>query len=113
MKFIVALALTAFLGYVSPLFLPWWGFVPTSFLVALAIPQKPWKAFTAGFLALAIFWGIYAFMLDRANEHLLSAKIATLLPLNGSYQLLILVTALVGGILSGFAALTGSFARRF
>lgn len=112
MKFIVTILLTAFLGYVAPLFLPWWGFVITSFIVALAIPQKPWSAFLSGFLALFLFWGIDAFFIDLANQHLLSTKIANLLPLNGSYLLLILVTALTGGLVSGFAALTGSLARK-
>ncbi len=112
MKFIVTILLTAFLGYVAPLFLPWWGFVMTSFIVALAIPQKPWKAFISGFLGLFLFWGIDSFFIDLANQHLLATKIANLLPLNGSYLLLILVTAFTGGLVSGLAALTGSLARK-
>jgi uncharacterized membrane protein SpoIIM required for sporulation len=111
MKFIVSLLLSAFLGYVAPLFFPWWSFAVTSFIIALAIHQRPWKAFVAGFSGLFLLWGIYAFMIDRANEHLLSVKIAQVLPLGGSYILLIIVTAFVGGIISGFAALTGSFLR--
>jgi len=60
---------------------------------------------------LFILWGVFAIIIDVNNEHLLSQKIATILPLNGSYTLLILITALVGALVSGFAALTGSFAR--
>ena len=112
MKFIVALLLTAFLGYVAPLYLPWWTFAATSFIVAFAIPQSPWRAFLAGFAALFLFWGIYAFFIDQANDHLLSVKIAEVLPLNGSYVLLLVITALIGGIVSGFAALTASLCRR-
>lgn len=112
MKFIVAILLSAFLGYVAPLYLPWWSFAITSFVVAIVIHQKGWKAFAAGFLALFLFWGIYAFLIDNANGHLLSVKIAQLLPLNGSYILLILITAFIGGIISGFAALTGSLLRK-
>lgn len=109
MKFIVSLLLTAFLAYVICLFLPWWSFAITSFIVALTIQQKGWKSFVSGFLALFIFWGLYAFILDNNNHHLLSTKIAELFPLNGSYVLLLVITAFIGGIISGFAALTGSF----
>jgi hypothetical protein len=48
---------------------------------------------------------------DVANAHLLSSKVAQILPLGGSYVVLILVTALVGGLLGGFAALTGAYLR--
>ena len=112
MKFIVALLLTALLGYLFPLFLPWWSFAITSFIVALLIHQRPWKAFLAGFAALLLMWGIYAVASDSANEHILSTKVAQILPLHGSYIALIFITALIGVLLSGMAALTGSYARR-
>lgn len=111
MKFFVALLLTAFLGYVAPLYLPWWGFSITSFIVAVAIPQKPIKAFLAGFLALFLFWGVYALILDIRNDHLLSQKVAMILPVGSGFAL-ILITALVGGLVSGLAALTGAYLRK-
>lgn len=112
MKFIVALLLTAFLGYVACLFLPWWGFAITSFVVAVAIFQKPGAAFLAGFTALFLLWGVLASILDEANGHLLSQKVAQILPLQGSYIAIILVTALLGGLVSGMAATTGSYLRK-
>ncbi len=112
MKFIVALLLTALLGYTAPLFSPWWTFAITSFVVALAVHQQPVKAFLSGFLGLGLLWGIHAFILDSANEHILSHKIAPILKLGSSGNALILVTALIGALISGFAALSGSFARR-
>lgn len=111
MKFTISLLLTALLGFAIPLYLPWWSFAITSAIVAVAIPQKAWVAFITGFAGLFILWGVFAIIIDVNNEHLLSQKIANILPLNGSYTLLILITALVGALVSGFAALTGSFAR--
>ena len=111
MKFLTALVLTALLGYAAALFLPWWAFAISSAVVALGIHQRPGKAFMAGFLGLFLLWGIHAMILDNANDHLLSQKIAEVLPLGGSSMLIILVTALIGGLISGFAALSGSFAR--
>ncbi|MBS1936171.1 MAG: hypothetical protein JST96_19380, partial [Bacteroidetes bacterium] len=42
----------------------------------------------------------------------LSQKIAQVLPLGGSVVALILVTAFVGALVAGFAALAGSYVRK-
>ncbi len=113
MKFFVSLILHALLAFAIGLFsLPWYGFVITSAIIAFAIPLKPLKSFISAFIALFLLWLSLAIKIDVANEHLLSQKIATLLPLNGNYWLLIFITAFVGGLLAGFAALTGSLGRK-
>jgi hypothetical protein len=53
-----------------------------------------------------------ALLKDAANEHVLSAKVARILPMGGSYLVLILVTGIVGGLTSGLAALSGSYLRK-
>src|SRR5690349_5656294 len=111
MKFITAILLTALLGYAITLYFSWWSFAVTSLLVSIIIYQKPGKAFLAGFLALSLLWGTHAAILDSANDSILSQKIAYILPLNGSSMALIWITAIIGGLVSGLAALTGSFAR--
>lgn len=114
MKFFSAVFLTAFLAFAIGLFttLPWWSFVFTSFLVAMAVHQKVGKAFLSGFLGLFLFWSILALLKDFANEHLLSIKVAKILPLGGSYWILIFITGLIGGLVSGLAAISGSTARK-
>ena len=114
MKIVTAIVLTAFLAFVVGLYsvLPWWSFVITSLLVSVAIHQKPAKAFLTGFLGLFLLWAGLALWKDMVNEHILSAKVAQILPLGGSYLVLILVTGVVGGLVSGFAAMTGSFMRK-
>lgn len=114
MKIIVAIILTAFLAYVTGIYstLPWWSFAITSLLVALAVHQKPGKSFLSGFLGLFLLWAVLAFMKDTANEHVLSAKVAQLLLKNSSSIGIILLTGVVGGLVSGFAALTGSYLRK-
>lgn len=114
MKFISAIILTAFLGYAAGLFsaMPWFCFAITSFVVAIAIPQRPWKSFVTGFIALFLLWTVLVIFIDHANQHILSTRIANLFPLGGSYWVLILVTAVLGGLVSGFAALAGSFVRK-
>ena len=113
MKIISAILLTAFLAFVIGLYtaIPWWSFVFTSFIVAVAIHQRAGRAFLSGFLGVFLLWAIIAFVKDSANDHILAKKVAGVLPLGGSYMVLILVTGIVGGLVSGMAALTASFTR--
>lgn len=114
MKFIVSLLLTALLAFVAGLFtqLPWWVFAVSSFVVSALLHQSASKSFLSGFLGLFLLWVVLAFMKDAANEHILSTKVALILPLGGSYMMLILVTGIIGGVVSGLAALTGSFVKK-
>lgn len=112
MKFAVATVLTALLGFATHLFLPWWCFAITSFVIAYTIHQKPLWAFLSGFTGLFLVWGIHAWVIDKQNGHILSQKIAPLLKLGSSSLLLVIVTGLVAGLVSGGAALTGCFARK-
>jgi hypothetical protein len=111
MKFLTALLLTALLSFVAGLYAPWWSLAIMSFLVAVLVAQRPGKAFLAGFFALFLLWGCIALWLDIRNKGLLSARIGELLGLGSNSMLLILVTALIGGLVAGFAALSGSYLR--
>ena len=112
MKFFNSFLLTALLSFIAGIYISyWWFFAVVAFLVALLIHQKGFKAFFAGFLALFILWFVLAFWMDLVNEGVLSVKIATLLPLGGSKWLLMIITASMGGLVAGFAALSGSYLR--
>ena len=109
MKFLITVILIALLSFLCGLYLPWWGFALAACLVGAILPQRPGFTFLAGFLALFILWGGLAFFIDEANNSILSAKIAQILPLNGSPFLLILVTGFVAALVGGGAALTGCY----
>jgi hypothetical protein len=112
MKFTVALLLTALLSFICGLYIPyWWFFAIATFLVALLVHQRAGKAFLSAFLAIFILWGGLAWWIDIKNESILSSKVAVILPLGGSGVLLILVTAFLGAVVAGFAALSGSYLR--
>ena len=111
MKFITATILTALLSFISGLFLPWWGIAIASLLVAVVIHQKAGKAFLAGYTGVFLLWAGLAWWIDMQNKGILSKKIATILPLSGNTVYLVLVTALIGGLVAGFAAMSGSFLR--
>ncbi len=111
MKFLTALLLTALLSFVAGLYAPWWTLAIMSFLVGLLIAQRPGKAFLAGFFALFLLWGCVALWLDIRNKGVLSGRIGELLGVGNNSMLLVLITALIGGLVAGFAALSGSYLR--
>lgn len=111
MKFIVSLILTALLSFAAGLYLPWWSIAICAFIVSVSILQQPFKAFLAGFAGVFLLWLIFSWSIDSANQHILSHKIAQIFPLGGVSFLLVLVTAVVGGLVGGLAALSGSYLR--
>jgi hypothetical protein len=111
MKFFISFILTALLSFSWALFFPWWIIAVAAFIVAALIPQSRFKAFICAFLALFFLWGGQAILIDAKNNHLLSSKVASILPMGGSYIAVILLTASIAGLVAGLAALTGSFLR--
>ena len=111
MKFIISLLLTALLSFTAGLYLPWWSIALCAFVVAALILQQPLRAFLAGFLGVFLLWLIFSWSIDASNNQILSHRIAQIFPLGGISFLLILITAMVGGLVSGLAALSGSYLR--
>ena len=113
MKYIVSIFLSGLLTYAVGIYgnLPWWSFIITNLLIAVAIPQKPLLAFASGAIGVGMLWAGLAFGIDLANNHILATKVAKILPMGGSYIVLIFATASVGALLGGLASLTGSFVR--
>ncbi len=93
-------------------FLPWWIIVLPAFAVGCFYEQKSHIAFLSGFIAVFVMWSFYAFFLSAANDDILAQKVAALLPLQGKVSLLFIVTGTIGGLVSGFAALSGNLLRK-
>jgi len=90
--------------------LPWWKVVIVTLLVGLWMPVKAWKSFIFGFLAIAVWWGSFAFFANQANGGILAMRIGQLF--NGlSPILLLLITALLGGLAGGLGAMLGTHTR--
>ena len=111
MKFFISVILTAFLSFAACLYLPWWSIAIVAFLVAVLIPQRPGRAFLAGVVALFLLWGGLSFWLSNNNDHILAHKISMVILKVDNPWLLLLATALIGALVAGFAALSGSFLR--
>ena len=112
MKFLIAVLLTAILAFLGGIYLPWWSLVIAGFVGGALIHQSALRAFLAGFLSLFLLWAGLAWWTDHANESLLSAKIAQLLPGPDNALFVIIFTGLLAGLTGGLGALTGHFLRR-
>lgn len=111
MKWIISVLLIAVFSFALCLYLPWWSIAIASFLVTFLMALKPGKSFLAGFLALFILWGGYSLMMSNANDHILAGKITPLILNSDQPMLIILVTAFIGAVVGGFAAISGSLLR--
>jgi hypothetical protein len=111
MKFFIAILLTALLGHAAPLYFPWWSFAITSFIVGVLIHQKAGLAFVSGFFGIFLLFTIHTLVLDYMNDHILAKRVAGILKIGTSSITVILLSAFIGGLVSAFAAISGSFAR--
>ena len=113
-NFFLSILFTAAASCLLQLFLPWWIIVVVAFTVAYFIQQNSLMAFLSAFIAIFLLWTIYAYVLSSANENILVVKVAELMKAltKASTTTLYIITGLIGGLVSGFAALTGSVAAK-
>jgi len=108
MKFVLQFIAIAIGAFVLELFLPWWSIAIVAFAFGYLLKSK--QNFLAGFLALALLWGAYAFFIDARGAAPLAERVAGIFTINKT--LLFFITAFIGGIVAGFAALSGSLLKR-
>jgi hypothetical protein len=108
MKSLVAALLVALLAFGLGLYLPWWTVGVAAAVVALVLDLSPAQAFLAGLAGAMILWGMLAFLRSSANEHILAHRMSQFILQKDSPNLLILLTAVIGGLTGGTGAITGS-----
>jgi hypothetical protein len=113
MKLLVSILLIALLSFTACLYFPWWSIAFVAFIVSALLRQTPLSAFITGFTSLFLLWGILSFWISSNNNHLLAHKMSLLILKMDNPFLLVFATALIGGLVAGFAALAGSYTRRF
>ena len=96
----------------AQLVLPWWIITPICFGLAAWLGRAGGRSFLAGFAGVGLGWAAAAAWFNVQNDGLLAHRVAQLLPLGGSSWLLVLVTAILGGLVGGTAALAGSCLRQ-
>jgi hypothetical protein len=108
MKFTVQLVAIVIMSWLLEMFLPWWSIAIAGFIGGFAFRSK--SNFVAGFLAIALLWFIHAFIIDLQASAPLAEKIARLLMVQNKI-LLFLLTAVIGGLVGGFATLSGALLK--
>jgi len=99
--------LTAFSAFLLQWILPWWSVAIAAAVISIFYQQSGKKSFICGFLGVFLLWLIWSGVISFLNEGILSARLSTILLLPHS-SFAILVTALIGGLVGGFAALTAN-----
>lgn len=112
MKFITSAILIILFSFLACLYFPWWSVGVVAFLISIIIQQSHLSSFICGFISLFSLWGFLSFWISIRNGHILAHRVSLLIFKTDSPFLLIFVTALIGAMLAGFAALTGSFFRK-
>lgn len=107
MKFLLQLIVIALLTFMLELLLPWWSLAIAAFIGGITLNSR--FNFLAGFLGVALLWFFYALLIDSTGAAPLTTRVAALFSMNSF--LLMLVTALIGGLVGGFAAMAGGALR--
>jgi hypothetical protein len=105
-------SLILIIAFLAQLFLHWWIIAPLCFGLAALLGSTSGRAFGAGFLGIGLGWLLMAGWLNFNSASILSHRVAQLLPLGGQGWVLVLVTAVLGGLVGGVAALAGCWARQ-
>ncbi|QJD97524.1 hypothetical protein HH214_17415 [Mucilaginibacter robiniae] len=95
----------------ASLLLPWWVVAIIAFAAALFAGTRPAQAFWSGFGAVFIAWVVLALFNSIPNHNMLAARVATLFHLP-HWSLLLFITALLGGLVGGMAALSGLLVKQ-
>jgi hypothetical protein len=103
MKFLYQTIATILGCLVAQYFLPWWIMAIVAFASGYFFQNKGVASFLSGFLAVGLLWLIMAYRIDATTQSLLTEKINRIFPLN-----VFILMVVVGGLVGGFAALTGS-----
>jgi hypothetical protein len=106
MKFLIQIILVIVICFLLQSLLPWWSMAIGSFCIGYLTANKGYVSFAAGFIGVALLWFGMAFYLDATTNSILTEKVNKLLPFNS-----FLLTAIIGGLVSGFASLTGALLK--
>jgi hypothetical protein len=109
MKFVIQFVAIVFSAHLLALFMPWYSIAIAAFVMGFLLKSN--TDFLAGFSAIAILWVFNAWLTDFASTADLADRVAKLLMLKYKF-VLYLVMAAIGGLIGGFAALTGALLRK-
>ncbi len=109
MKFIIQFVAILFSAHLMALFLPWYCIGLAAFIMGFLLKSN--ANFLAGFLAIGALWAFNAWLIDTGSHSDLAERVSNIFSLQHKF-LLFLAMGLIGGLVGGFSALTGSLLRK-
>ena len=110
MNFLKQTVFTIAICLVLQYFLPWWTLVLGAMGAGYWFNNKGWVSFLAGLAGVGLLWYFTALFIDIQTQSILTEKVARIFPTK-TPTLLFLLTAVIGGLPAGFAALTGTLIK--
>lgn len=108
MKFILQVIAVIAAGFILELIMPWWCIAIAAFLGGYVLKSN--ANFLAGFLGIALLWATKAWLIDSSAAEPLTEKVAAIFTI--SKTMLFMVTALIGGVVGGFACMSGASLKK-
>jgi hypothetical protein len=107
-RFFIQVLIITILASVLELLLPWWSVAIAAFAGGYVFRTN--ANFLAGLISIGLLWLITALIIDLSSAVSLTEKVAAIFTV--SKPILFLLTSLIGGIVGGFAAMTGAALRK-
>jgi hypothetical protein len=107
-RFLIQVLVIIILASLLELFLPWWSIAIAAFAGGYFF--RTGANFFAGLLAINLLWLVTSLFIDLSASAPLTDRVAAIFSL--SKPLLFLLTSIIGGLVGGFAAMTGSALRK-
>lgn len=99
------------LGVLSQLLFPWWSIAIVAFYVGFWVYESPAKSFAYAMAAVTLLWLTYAMIQNSMNTGVISGSISNMLDGKLSVAQLTIFTGIIGGLVGGFSAMTGTMLR--
>ncbi|HEY0898734.1 MAG TPA: hypothetical protein VGD90_05330 [Sphingobacteriaceae bacterium] len=98
---------------VLQLFLHWWIIGVVAFGICLFKAKSGGQAFRHSFTAIFLLWALVALYHTLQNKNILATRVGEMFMLNftNNWIVLVLITALLGGLVAGFAGIAGYFSQ--
>ena len=106
MNFILRILITGISTYYISSILPWWSIVFVPFALGTIFEDNYISHFLSGFVGVTISWIFLLLSIEYQSESVLSSKIIEILNIK-STNTLIIISAAIGGLISGFSSITG------
>jgi hypothetical protein len=99
------------LAFVLGYFFDWWTVAIAAFVGGFFFGISSGETFAKGTAAVSTLWLLMVWYHHFSTQGILSNKIAQILPVGGNVGILITATVFIGGLVGGWAAMSGFLIR--